>query len=127
MSAIRSHHTIRLRVFVIDLLAAVLTAGCATSPVAPALPEPEAHTEPLPSVWIPVVRYGRYTLVELTPDADQHDLLLQVFDVSMPPTLPAMVGDALRYAAALGLSPLRERCRGRCALRTSAARRPSSA
>ena len=97
MSAIRSHHTIRLRVFVIGLLAAVLTAGCATSPVAPALPEPEAHTEPLPSVWIPVVRYGRYTLVELTPDADQHDLLLQVFDVSMPPTLPATVGDALRY------------------------------
>jgi type IV pili sensor histidine kinase/response regulator len=27
----------------------------------------------------------------------QHDLLLQVVDVSMPPRLPATVGDALRY------------------------------
>ena len=61
------------------------------------MPEPEGHTESLPSVWIPVVRYGRYTLVELVPDAAQHDLLLQAVDVSMPPTLPATVGDALRY------------------------------
>src|SRR5690606_36843848 len=38
-----------------------------------------------------------YTLVELVPEAAQQDLLLQAIDVSMPATLPATVGEALRY------------------------------
>lgn len=33
---------------------------------------------------IPVIRYGRYTLVELSPGSAQRDLLLQVIDVRMP-------------------------------------------
>ncbi|AWE86859.1 putative pilL protein [Pseudomonas aeruginosa] len=51
----------------------------------------------MPDGWIPIVRYGRYTLVELVPEAAQQDLLLQVIDVSMPATLPATVGEALGY------------------------------
>ena len=76
------------------ITAALLTAGCTTSSVAP---EPEARAQFVPDGWIPVVRYSRYTLVELTPEIAQHDLMLQVIDVSMPATLPATVGDALRY------------------------------
>jgi len=44
-----------------------------------------------------VVRYGRYTLVELKPTEAQRDLLLQVIDVTLPDTLHATVGDALRH------------------------------
>lgn len=84
---------------VAGLLTAVLSAGCATPPVAPSsiAQAPDARAQPVPDGWIPVVRYGRYTLIELVPEASQQDLLLQVIDVSIPPTLPATVGDALRY------------------------------
>lgn len=81
------------------LFAIVLATGCTTTAVAPATiaPEPEARTQTMPDGWVPVARYGRYTLVELAPEAAQRDLLLQVIDVSMPANLPATVGDALRY------------------------------
>ncbi|MBV2205737.1 MAG: PilL N-terminal domain-containing protein [Pseudomonas sp.] len=84
MPAIRSYHSC--------LLLAALAVGCATPP--PSVPD--EVTTPAPE-FIPVVRYGRYTLVELTPAAAQQDLLLQVVDVSIPDTLHASVGDALRY------------------------------
>ena len=76
------------------LLMAALAAGCATPP-APS-PVPDEVAAPAPE-YVPVVRYSRYTLVELTPTADQQDLLLQVVDVSIPGTLHASVGDALRH------------------------------
>ncbi|EWH28544.1 PFGI-1 class ICE element type IV pilus protein PilL2 [Pseudomonas aeruginosa] len=76
------------------LLLAALAAGCATPP-AP-IPVPAEVAAPAPK-HVPVVRYGRYTLVELTPTAAQQDLLLQVVDVSIPGTLHANVGDALRH------------------------------
>lgn len=44
-----------------------------------------------------MVRYGRYTLVELAPPAAQRDLLLQVVDVAMPKEARATVGDGLRH------------------------------
>ncbi|MDO2232289.1 integrating conjugative element protein pill, pfgi-1, partial [Escherichia coli] len=47
--------------------------------------------------YIPVVRYGRYTLVELAPTAAQRDLLLQAIDVSMPEEARATVGDGMRH------------------------------
>lgn len=100
MPANRLQYPTGHRTLAAGLLAAVLlTAGCATSSVAPpaVAPEPEARAHPVPDGWIPVARYGRYTLVELTSEAAQHDLLLQVIDVSMPATLPATVGEALRY------------------------------
>ncbi len=81
------------------LLTAILGAGCATSPAEPSaiLRASDARAQPVPDGWIPVARYGRYTLAELVPEASQQDLLLQVIDVSMPATLPATVGDAMRY------------------------------
>ncbi|MGP6110856.1 PFGI-1 class ICE element type IV pilus protein PilL2 [Pseudomonas aeruginosa] len=76
------------------LLLAALAAGCATPP--PPTPVPDEVEAPAPE-YVPVVRYGRYTLVELTPTAAQQDLLLQVVDVSIPDTLNANVADALRH------------------------------
>ena len=76
------------------LLLAALAAGCATPP--PPSPVPDEVTAPAPE-YIPIARYGRYTLVELTPTAAQQDLLLQVVDVSIPDTLNANVADALRH------------------------------
>ncbi|MFZ4823936.1 hypothetical protein CQW32_04755 [Pseudomonas putida] len=76
------------------LLLAALVAGCATPP-SPS-PVPDKVAAPAPE-YVPAVRYGRYTLVELTPTAAQQDLLLQVVDASIPATLNANVADALRH------------------------------
>ena len=99
MPSIHRQHPVGHAALAAGLIAASLIAGCATSSVAPLViePEPEARAQPVPDGWIPIVRYGRYTLVELVPEAAQQDLLLQVIDVSMPATLPATVGEALRY------------------------------
>ncbi len=82
------------------LLAAVLASGCATT-AAPPAPDAIEEASPAPapeaSELIPVVRYGRYTLVELAPLAAQRDLLLQTIDVSMPEDARATVGDGLRH------------------------------
>src|SRR3546814_4872493 len=87
-----------LRLVGAGLLAAVLASGCATTatPLAPDAIE-EATPEPEAPEYIPVVRYGRYTLVELAPTAAQQDLLLQTIDVSMPEDARATVGDGLRH------------------------------
>jgi len=85
------------------VLAATLVTGCRTTPAPEqpsASPAASPSAAPLPDGWIPVVRYGRYTLVELVPQAAQRDLLLQVVDVSLPATTPATVGDGLRHALA---------------------------
>ncbi|HEE4993076.1 TPA: PilL N-terminal domain-containing protein [Klebsiella pneumoniae] len=82
------------------LIAAALMAGCATT-----TPPPKAAPIAKPAIvpakqkpeFVPVVRYGRYTLVELAPASAQQDLLLQVVDVAIPDTRTATVGDALRH------------------------------
>ncbi|HBP0979030.1 PilL N-terminal domain-containing protein [Comamonas sp. Y6] len=82
------------------LLTAALVSGCATT-TAPLPSEPIEEAapvlEPETPEFIPVVRYGRYTLVELAPTAAQRDLLLQTIDVSMPEDARATVGDGLRH------------------------------
>ncbi|MDE5254646.1 PilL N-terminal domain-containing protein [Pseudomonas aeruginosa] len=82
------------------LLAAALASGCATT-TAPLVPDAiEGNLLRSPTrgpEFIPVVRYGRYTLVELTPTAAQRDLLLQTIDVFMPEDARATVGDGLRH------------------------------
>lgn len=84
-----------------SLLAAALVGGCATtteSPVLAPIEEVSSAPELGAPVFIPVVRYGRYTLVELAPTAGQRDLLLQVIDVAIPANARATVGDGLRHA-----------------------------
>lgn len=80
-------------------LAASLGAGCATTVPSSTPADSSGAVEPAisQSQFIPVARYGRYTLVELEPTAVQRDLLLQVIEVSLPDTVQATVGDALNH------------------------------
>lgn len=91
---------------------AILLSGCATSTAPPttalaedapalrvALPVP-ATINPDPAAssdLTPVVRYGRYTLIELVSEPAQRDLMRQVVEVVIPPSLDANVGDAMRH------------------------------
>ncbi|MBN8451944.1 PilL N-terminal domain-containing protein [Accumulibacter sp.] len=91
---------------------AVLLSGCAMSAAPPtsapaddasalraAFPVPATITpDPAASADLtPVVRYGPYTLVELVPEPAQRDLMRQVVEVVIPPSLDTNVGDALRH------------------------------
>ncbi|KVS36356.1 conjugal transfer protein [Burkholderia vietnamiensis] len=90
------------------LAGSLLAAGCAIIP-APSTPlqvknstsAPAASSatsaDEFPAWLIPVIRRGRYTLVEMVPDAGQRDLMQQVVDIAIPPTFDITVGDALRY------------------------------
>jgi conjugative transfer region protein (TIGR03748 family) len=94
------HPERRLLAAVLGLLWSLLAGGCATT-VAQHTPDaieaPSSALKPEAPQFIPVVRYGRYTLVELAPMAAQRDLLLQTVDVSMPVEARATVGDGLRH------------------------------
>ena len=93
----------RLSLLLPILPLALLVAGCATHPRPTAAAEKAAvmatadlrtRTADTP---VSVLRYGRYTLVELAPAPDQQDLMQQVVDITMPATSSATVGDAVRY------------------------------
>ncbi|HBO2188594.1 TPA: PilL N-terminal domain-containing protein [Pseudomonas aeruginosa] len=81
------------------LVAMSLVSGCGTSvALTGTLPDVVTAEVAAPTHdYIPVVRQGRYTLVELAPAAAQRDLLQQVVDVSLPTDAHASVGDALRH------------------------------
>jgi type IV pili sensor histidine kinase/response regulator len=90
MSAIRS-------LFLIAALTNACVAGAspASAPPAPETVSPQAS--PPPPEAVPVIRQGRYTLIELAPEAAQRHPLRQIVEVSIPPTLDTNVGDALRH------------------------------
>ncbi|TKY80229.1 PilL N-terminal domain-containing protein [Pectobacterium polonicum] len=93
-----THSTRRLFVSHLLIIAA-LSSGCTITTAPPPSP-PIKAVSPVPDAtpnFIPIVRYGRYTLVELAPNAVQRDLLLQVIDVSIPEDARATVGDGLRH------------------------------
>lgn len=92
----RLRHTVYRSPANLLLLAAtfLLVTACTTHSSTPLVEEPSTT---LGAEFIPVTRYGRYTLVELSPTAAQQDLLLQIIDVSIPDTLNASVGDGLRH------------------------------
>lgn len=83
-SYLLSHPTHRLALATISLLAPTLVGGCNATPSMPAAMESKLETCALfmPNDWIPVARYGRYTLVELTPEAAQRDPLPQTDDTA---------------------------------------------
>lgn len=95
------------------LLTLVVVSGCATTnsestsvradktshhitPDSPPIGATAQGIRTLP--LIPVIRYDRYTLAELSPSAEQQDLMRQIVDITMPATFNITVGDALRYA-----------------------------
>lgn len=104
----QSSRLLGLAVLSAALAEAILLSGCAmtaapatSAPVedAPALPAP-ATSSPNPAASTditPVVRYGRYTLIELVSEPAQRDLMRQVVEVVIPPSLDTNVGDALRH------------------------------
>jgi conjugative transfer region protein (TIGR03748 family) len=71
--------------------------GCVTVPETspPAAVATELVTASPEPTW--VERQSRYTMMELTPELSQQDLLLQTVDVRPPNALSLTVGDALRY------------------------------
>lgn len=81
------------------LLVASLLASCTTGPPStPRVDAPESIALVEPALrLVPVARYGRYTLVELTPEPTQRDLMQQVVDIAIPPAFDVTVGEALRH------------------------------
>lgn len=77
--------------------ACLLAAGCTTTPSTSTPPPDEPEAIVSRERFVPVIRYGRYTLVELTPTAAQQDLLLQVVQIAIPDAMQASVGDAVRH------------------------------
>ena len=75
-----------------------LSTGCATAPE-PITPIPNGvGRADVPTLdQVPVVRSGRYTLVEIVPERGQRDPMEQIVDVAIPATMTPTVGEALRY------------------------------
>lgn len=87
-----------IRFLAVNAIASSCITSCATrAPVSELAAFPSPVTAEAPPDTVPVVRHSRYTLIELVPEPTQRDLLLQVVEVSIPPTLDATVGDALRH------------------------------
>ncbi|CAJ5347108.1 putative pilL protein [Burkholderia pseudomallei] len=87
-----------LRAIAVATATTCVTACATSAPPNPTPPSiPIAAREPASSPTIPVVRYGRYTLIELVPDDGQRDLMQQVIDLTIPSDANATVGDALHY------------------------------
>ncbi|MDI3708621.1 PilL N-terminal domain-containing protein [Pseudomonas aeruginosa] len=87
----------RLSAFAL-LAGAIFAGGCSTTSPPVKAPLDLVAGPILPThEYIPVVRQGRYTLVELAPAAAQRDLLLQIVEVSLPEEAGANVGDGLRH------------------------------
>lgn len=82
-----------------------LLVGCASTPptrptvtsVTPEASGVKAEPDTQLNHPIPVVRNGRYTLVELMPDDAPSDLMQQLIDVTIPKTVSGTVAQAMRY------------------------------
>jgi type IV pili sensor histidine kinase/response regulator len=85
---------------VLAVVTAAISTGCVVPPET--LPSDtcdavrEENAFPAPDV-LPMTRQGRYTLVELAPEAAQRDLMRQLVEISIPATLEARVGETLRH------------------------------
>jgi len=83
-------------------MAMLFLSGCATQiPVVEEEPAEQVYkTTPEADQHIPVVRYGRYTLVEVDTANSRQDVLQQIVDVTIPISSQketTSVADAMRY------------------------------
>lgn len=78
------------------IIASLAVIGCATRSVPPTSARADVSL-PAISERVPVVRSGRYTLIEVGPEGAQRDLMRQVIDVTAPQGLSTSVADMLRY------------------------------
>lgn len=81
---------------IIAAMAAVLVGACASTTEETAL-SPTSMPVPTDEDAREFLRQGRYTLVELRPDAGQRNLLRQIIDLRIPASHATTVGDAMRY------------------------------
>tara|TARA_R110002074_G_scaffold390248_1_gene574065 strand:- start:14292 stop:14792 length:501 start_codon:yes stop_codon:yes gene_type:complete len=95
MPTIHSHLTIKRFCLVAGFLSISLLNGCAMPSTDLDSNGTDGPSPAIPNDWIPVARYGRYTLMALTPRTAQHNLLLQTVQVSIPTDKAATVGEAL--------------------------------
>ncbi|WP_285374216.1 PilL N-terminal domain-containing protein [Pseudomonas sp. lyk4-TYG-107] len=79
------------------ILLSVSISGCHTPEQSPPAAITQPSVETASEEYIPVQRYGRYTLIELKPQSAKQNLLLQVIDVDLPSVWTISVGDALQY------------------------------
>lgn len=101
-----SARSLRPLVCIASLAGAILATGCATTVLpfeqaqTPATPEQQpvpTLNALMPAGAVPVVRHGRYTLVELVPEGAQRDLMQQVVEVTITPEFNSSVGDGMRH------------------------------
>ncbi|MGL4666399.1 MAG: hypothetical protein ACRCWR_00530 [Saezia sp.] len=103
----QTYKTIRQRIPIFCLSLSLILSGCASNSQAPSQIESQpqsmvvfATSSLLSAVKIPVVRYGRYTLVEIVPEVWQIDLLSQIIVIAIPKEVqgkPTTVADAMRH------------------------------
>ncbi|TLG91339.1 hypothetical protein FEM54_13640 [Pseudomonas edaphica] len=86
----------------------LLISGC-MPPVAERLEAPGSVVERAPAAT-PVIRSGRYTLIEIRPEPTQQALLEQVIDITLPSGWNLTVGDALRYVLRVSGFRLGDQC-----------------
>lgn len=76
-----------------------LIAGCTNPDISPMVErsDPPLQIPEPPQSTSPVVRSGRYALVERVPDPTQQDLMQQFIEINLPGAWAVSVEDALRY------------------------------
>ena len=82
-----------------SLLTLCLVAGCmspSTVRHAPVQSQAPSIASPATEPVVPTLRRGRYTIVELSPELAQRDLLQQVVEIDVPLSETATAADALR-------------------------------
>ena len=78
----------------------ICLGGCATADFKPSDNSVPKVDKTKPAAFKNVIRYGRYTLIEITPPESQRDLMSQIIDVTFPLSQGAgevTVADAMRY------------------------------
>lgn len=95
----------RLPLSLLLLMSCAVISGCIAPAPAP-IETPAIAVEPA----TPVIRYGRYTLVEIRPEQGQQALLEQVVDITLPSDRALTVADALHHALQFSGYRLGDQC-----------------